>query len=90
MIISASTGSGFGGALSYIHKEHEKELTLDQKPKILEENMVFGSCREQAFMMRDIANGNARSSRPVLHLSVSFHQEEKVKEEVRALIFDKI
>jgi hypothetical protein len=90
MIISASTGSGFGGALSYIHKEHEKELTLDQKPKILEENMVFGSCREQAFMMRDIANGNARSSRPVLHLSVSFHQEEKVKKEVRALIFDKI
>lgn len=90
MIISASTGSGFGGALSYIHKEHEKELTLDQKPKILEENMVFGSCREQAFMMRDIANGNARSSRPVLHLSVSFHQEEKVGGEVRALIFDKI
>lgn len=90
MIISASTGNGFGGAISYIHKQHETQLTEERKPKILEENMVFGSISDQAYMMRDIAKRNARSSRPVLHLSVSFHQEEKLSESVRNQIFDKI
>ena len=90
MIISATTGNGFKGALSYINKLHETELSEEQKPKILQENMVFGTVYEQAFMMRDIAKGNARSSRPVLHLSVSFHEEEKLNETVRDLIFDKI
>ena len=90
MIISATTGNGFKGALSYINKLNETELSEEQKPKILQENMVFGTVYEQAFMMRDIAKGNARSSRPVLHLSVSFHQEERLSETVRDLIFDKI
>ncbi|MEG1199911.1 MAG: relaxase/mobilization nuclease domain-containing protein [Algoriella sp.] len=78
------------GAISYIHKEHEKDFTEEQKPKILEENMVFGTVPEQAYLMRSIAVRNARSSRPVLHLSISFHQEEKISEEMREVIFDKI
>lgn len=90
MIINATTGTGFLGAISYIHKEHEKDFTEEQKPKILEENMVFGTVAEQAYLMRSIAVRNARSSRPVLHLSISFHQEEKIFEEMRDVIFDKI
>lgn len=90
MIINATTGAGFLGAISYIHKEHEKDFTEEQKPKILEENMVFGTVPEQAYLMRSIAVRNARSSRPVLHLSISFHQEEKISEEMRDVIFDKI
>ena len=90
MIISPTTGNGFSGALSYIHKEHEKDLQEYQKPKILQENFVFGTVSEQAKLMRNIALCNARSSRPVLHLSISFHKEEKISEEVRDQIFDKI
>ena len=73
-----------------IRDRHETQLTEERKPKILEENMVFGSISDHAYMMRDIAKRNARSSRPVLHLSVSFHQEEKLSESVRNQIFDKI
>lgn len=90
MIINATTGTGFLGAISYIHKEHEKDFTEEQEPKILEENMVFGTVSEQAYLMRSIAMRNSRSSRPVLHLSVSFHQEEKISEKMRDVIFDKI
>lgn len=90
MIINATTGTGFLGAISYIHKEHEKDFSQEQKPKILEENMVFGTVPEQAYLMRSIAIRNAKSSRPVLHLSISFHQEEIISEETRDLIFDKI
>ena len=90
MIICASTGSGFVGALSYIHKERDKIIMEEQKPKILEENMVYGTISKQAQLMRLVANKNVRSSRPVLHLSVSFHQDEKVENKIRDQIFDKI
>ena len=40
--------------------------------------------------MRNVASSNARSSRPVLHLSISFHQEEKLKIETRDIIFTRI
>lgn len=90
MIINATTGTGFLGALSYIHKKHEKNFTEEQKPIILEENMVFGSVAEQAYLMKSIAIRNARSSRPVLHLSVSFHKDEIINSTTRDLIFDKI
>ncbi|VXB09474.1 hypothetical protein [Chryseobacterium sp. 8AT] len=55
MIINATTGTGFLGAISYIHKEHEKDFSQEQMPKILEENMVFGTVPEQAYLMRSIA-----------------------------------
>lgn len=90
MIINVTTGTGFLGAISYIHKEHEKDFSQEKKPKILEENMIFGTVPEQAYLMRSIAIRNAKSSRPVLHLSISFHQEEIISEETRDLIFDKI
>lgn len=90
MIINATTGTGFLGALSYIHKKHEKNFTEEQKPIILDENMVFGSVAEQAYLMKSIAIRNARSSRPILHLSVSFHKDEIINPTTRDLIFDKI
>lgn len=90
MIISPTTGCGFSGALSYIHKAHEKDFEENQKPKILQENFVFGTVAEQAKLMQNVASGNARSSRPVLHLSISFHQEEEISLEKRDQIFDRI
>jgi hypothetical protein len=77
MIINATTGAGFGGALAYIHKK-DVELTNDQKPIVLEMNHVYGEPEKQAKLMRDVAKENSRSSRPVLHLSISFSEDEKL------------
>lgn len=91
MIINATTGKGFSETLSYINKEF-KELSEEKQPVILVENNVFGTVQEQAQMMYIIARRNARSSNPVLHLSVSFHHEERIEEnpELRDLIFTRI
>lgn len=91
MIINATTGKGFSETLSYINKEF-KELSEEKQPVILVENNVFGTVQEQAQMMYIIARRNARSSNPVLHLSISFHHEERIEEnpELRDLIFTRI
>lgn len=91
MIINATTGKGFSETLSYINKEF-KELAEEKQPVILVENNVFGTVLEQAQMMYIIARRNARSSNPVLHLSISFHHEERIEEnpELRDLIFTRI
>lgn len=81
MIINASTGTGFGGAISYVHKEQEKNLSFSERPQILQEQNVSGTIKEQAKQMRFVSNGNTRASRPVLHLSVSFSPTEKLSPE---------
>ena len=90
MIISPTTGTSFEGALLYIHKEHEKKLEENKKPKILEENFVFGSVVEQALLMQNVARDNARSSRPVLHLSINFHPDENISIPLRDIIFQRV
>jgi len=90
MIISASTGQGFRGAISYVEKEHEKNLTPEQKPQILQENNIAGTAQEKAQQMRFVANGNSRASRPVLHVSVSFHKDEKISPQQRDKVLNDV
>lgn len=90
MIISASTGQGFRGAISYVEKEHEKDLTPEQKPEILQENNIAGTAQEKAQQMRFVANGNSRASRPVLHVSVSFHKDEKISPQQRDKVLNDV
>lgn len=90
MIIGASTGQGFRGTLSYVHKEQTQDLTAEQKPQILELNNVYGTTKQQAQQMRFVAQGNSRSSRPVLHLSVSFHKNEKISPKQRDEILKQV
>lgn len=78
MIINATTGQGFTGVLSYVEKEHEKGLNQEQRPEVLQEVNCFGSAQEKARQMRFVAQENSRASRPVLHLSVSFSEKEKL------------
>lgn len=78
MIAFSNTGTGFKGAISYVLKEHEKQLPLHQKPVLIEQNNVWGTSSEIARQMRFITDSNAKSSRPVLHIAFSFHKDEKL------------
>lgn len=90
MIISASTGQGFRGAISYVEKEHEKNLTPEQRPEILQQNNIAGTAQEKAQQMRFVANGNSRASRPVLHVSVSFSEKEKITPQQRDKVLNDV
>jgi hypothetical protein len=83
MIITAHTGQGFGGVLAYVYKEGKKGLSEEEKPIILEQNNLFGTTKQQAQLMRGVAMENSKSSRPVLHLTISYPINEKpTKKEV--------
>jgi hypothetical protein len=78
MIIKASLGNGFSGALQYIHKT-DKELKENERPQIIEKNNVLGSNPKfLAYQMREQANKSGYSKKPVLHLSFAFAPEDKL------------
>ena len=78
MIAFSNTGTGFKGAISYVLKEHNKNLPLHQKPMVIEQNNIWGTSSEMAKQMRFIADSNSKSSRPVLHIAFSFHKGERL------------
>ncbi|MBB1140965.1 relaxase/mobilization nuclease domain-containing protein, partial [Myroides sp. WP-1] len=90
MIINATTGQGFTGVLSYVEKEHEKGLTQEQRPEVLQEVNCFGSAKEKAQQMRFVAQENSKASRPVLHLSVSFQENEKLTPQQRDKVLNDV
>lgn len=81
MIATATTGTGFKGVISYVQKEHEKYLEKNELPEILEKNNIYGDTKKMSSQMRFISKGNSRVSRPVLHVAISFHKEEKLSKE---------
>jgi len=83
MVVEVSTGNGFRSTISYVHKEHEKDLPQDKKPEVIEKNLVFGNTPEMARQMRFVSNANSRISKPVMHVSVSFDAKERITEEQR-------
>jgi len=83
MVVEVSTGNGFRSTISYVHKEHEKDLPLDKKPEVIEKNLVFGNTPEMARQMRFVSNANSRMSKPVMHISVSFDAKERISEHQR-------
>ena len=88
MVGNATTGTGFGGVLSYVYKEKVKDLKEEEKPEFIASNQVYGSPKEMAQQMRFISKENEYVSRPVLHVSLSFSKEEKLnKDETKKAIF---
>lgn len=87
MVAEVTTGTGFYRTISYVQKEHEPNLSSEQKPEIIECNNIYGSSKQMAQQMRFISNGNTRVSRPVLHISLNFHKDEKLtpQQEQRAV-----
>lgn len=81
MIATATTGTGFKGVISYIQKEHEKNLSQDEKPELISKNNIYGDTRKMSSQMRFLAKENNRVSRPVLHVAISFHKSEKITPE---------
>jgi hypothetical protein len=72
MIINATLGNGFSGALQYIHKMG-KELKEDKRSEVIERNNLVGSNPKLlAYQMREQANRSGYSKKPVLHLSFNF------------------
>lgn len=81
MIATATTGTGFKGAISYIQKEHEKDLSQEEKPELIAKNNIYGDTKKMSSQMRFLAKENTRVSRPVLHVAISFHKSEKLTPE---------
>ena len=81
MIATATTGTGFKGAISYIQKEHEKDLSQEEKPELIAKNNIYGDTKKMSSQMRFLAKENSRVSRPVLHVAISFHKSEKLTPE---------
>lgn len=77
---NANTGNGFSKAVSYALQE-QKQLSEDQRAVVLEYNNVFGTSRDIGRQMRDIADDRDRVEKPVLHLQINFHPEEKLGRE---------
>jgi len=81
MIINATVGTGFKGALLYIHKS-ETGLKEEERPEVIEKNKVIGSNPNLiAYQMREQAEQSGRVQKPVLHLSFSFAEEDKITKE---------
>lgn len=78
MVAEVTTGNGFRGTISYVQKEHEPNLRPEHKPEIIERNNIYGDTQKMAQQMRFVSNGNTRVSRPVLHISLNFHKDEKL------------
>lgn len=81
MIATATTGTGFKGVISYIQKEHEKDLSQEEKPELIAKNNIYGDTKKMSSQMRFLAKENNRVSRPVLHVAISFHKSEKLTAE---------
>ena len=77
---NANTGNGFSKAVSYALQE-QKQLPDTQRAVVLEYNNVFGTSRDIGRQMRDIADDRERVQKPVLHLQINFHPDEKLGRE---------
>mgnify|MGYP003524395565 FL=1 len=75
MIINATIGTGFKGALLYVH-QIDKNLKEEERPEIIEKNNVIGSNPTSiAYQMREQSQESGRVKKPVLHLSFSFSEQ---------------
>lgn len=89
-IANANVGNGFRNCISYVYQEH-KNLPEKERRVILYENNVAGeSSRDIGFQMREIAMERRRVKKPVLHIQISFHPDEKLTKELSKKSVDSI
>lgn len=77
---NANTGNGFSKAVSYSMQE-QKQLQEHERAEVLELNNVSGTSRDIGRQMRDIADDRERVQKPVLHIQINFHPDEKLNKE---------
>lgn len=89
-IANANVGNGFRNCISYVYQEH-KNLPEKERRVVLHENNVAGDCsRDIGFQMREIAMERRRVKKPVLHIQISFHPDEKLTKELSKKSVDSI
>lgn len=74
---NANTGNGFSKAISYALQE-TKELPEKNRAVVFEQNNIFGTSRQMGQQMRFMSDARDRVSKPVLHLQINFHPDEKL------------
>ena len=87
MIINSSIGKGFSGALLYVYKSNV-DLKDSERGEIIEKNNVYGeSPKYIAMQMREQAEQSGRVQKPVIHLSFSFSEHDKItpQKEIEAI-----
>lgn len=77
---NANTGNGFSKAVSYSLQE-QKQLQAHERAEVLYMNNVNGTSRDIGRQMRDIADDRERVQKPVLHIQINFHPDEKLTKE---------
>ncbi|GGI29444.1 MULTISPECIES: relaxase/mobilization nuclease domain-containing protein [Pedobacter] len=74
---NANTGNGFSKAISYALQE-AKKYPEETRAKVLELNQVYGSSKEMGKQMREVADDRKTALKPVLHVQINFHPDEKL------------
>lgn len=74
---NANTGNGFSKAISYALQE-KKELLEKDRAVVFQQNNIFGTSRQMGQQMRFMSDARDRVSKPVLHLQINFHPDEKL------------
>nr|WP_012660670.1 relaxase/mobilization nuclease domain-containing protein [Pedobacter sp. BG5]ACM47722.1 putative mobilization protein [Pedobacter sp. BG5] len=74
---NANTGNGFSKAISYALQE-AKKYSKEERAKVLELNQVYGSSKEMGKQMREVSDDRKTVQKPVLHVQINFHPDEKL------------
>jgi hypothetical protein len=74
---NANTGNGFSKAISYALQE-AKKYPEDERAKVIELNQVYGSSKEMGKQMREVSDDRKTVQKPVLHVQINFHPDEKL------------
>ena len=86
---NANTGNGFSKAISYALQE-TKKYPEQERAKVLELNQVYGSSKEMGKQMREVADDRKTVQKPVLHVQINFHPDEKLSQEQAEKAIDSI
>jgi hypothetical protein len=86
---NANTGNGFAKAISYALQE-TKKYPEETRAKLLELNQVYGSSREMGKQMREVADERKTTQKPVLHVQINFHPDEKLSQAQAETVIDSI
>ena len=86
---NANTGNGFAKAISYALQE-TKKYPKETRAKLLELNQVYGSSREMGKQMREVADERKTAQKPVLHVQINFHPDEKLSRQQAEQAIDSI
>ena len=88
MIGKITIGKSFSGCISYCLEDKKQSITeelkqelvhVSNRAELLEMNMCFGTKKELIRQFNEVRWLNSKVSKPVMHISLSFSPEDKLK-----------